>query len=396
MKRRIGYLSGALRVSTDPQAEAGGPRSHVLGVMKAFQKLGWEVNPYIVGDKVPREWVIKSPEQTVSSGFFRTLVADLVRLILSVKNSRQAWRELSEQVDWVYERFACFQSLGRVFQQHQIPWILETSGPFFYEAKSERKSLVLTGLERWLELKAYKEADAIVCVSEALREIIVREATISPEKIVMVPNGVDTTFFDPALYAPKRISQDFTIGFVGILLKWQGIDILLEALSELKTEGIKLSLVVVGDGPMRSEWESTALQLDLSSDVHFVGRVTRTEVPEYISGFDIGYSGQIQMQVGKMYHSPLKLYEYMAMTKPVIASAFEDAQRLIDQGTTGFLFQPGDKDALKHSLKEAFQAKNRLSDMGNKARREIEANHSWTARAKTIIEGVEQILESRK
>lgn len=396
MPHRLGYLSGALRVSTDPQAEAGGPRSHVIGVMQAFETIGWEIKPFIVGDRVPREWVKKSPEKTVSSGYFRTLAADLVRLFLSVKNSRQAWQELGGQVDWVYERFACFQSLGKVFQQHQIPWILETSGPFFYEAKSERKSLVLTGLERQLELRAYREADAIICVSEALKDILVQEANISPEKIVIVPNGVDTNFFDPARYEPKQSSQNFTIGFVGALLRWQGLDILLEALSELKTEEIDLSLVIVGDGPMRSELKTKASQLNISSKVHFVGRVPREEVPQYILGFDIGYSGQIRMQIGRMYHSPLKLYEYMAMAKPVVASAFEDAQRLVDEGTTGFLFQSGNKDSLKQALKEAFYAKNRLANMGIQARREIEINHSWIARTRTIVEGVKQILEAKQ
>ncbi len=51
-----------------------------------------------------------------------------------------------------------------------------------------------------------------------------------------------------------------------------------------------------------------------------------------------------------MYHSPLKLYEYMAMAKPVVASAFEDAQRVIRDRETGFLFQPGDKEDLKRTL----------------------------------------------
>lgn len=50
MKRCLGYLSGAPRVSTNPEAECGGPRSHVLGVIRAFETLEWEVKPFIVGD----------------------------------------------------------------------------------------------------------------------------------------------------------------------------------------------------------------------------------------------------------------------------------------------------------------------------------------------------------
>nr|MDP9479668.1 hypothetical protein [Actinomycetota bacterium] len=53
-KKRLGYLSAAPRVSTRPDAEAGGPRSHVLGVIRAFESLGWSVNRFIVGDRMPK------------------------------------------------------------------------------------------------------------------------------------------------------------------------------------------------------------------------------------------------------------------------------------------------------------------------------------------------------
>ena len=94
MKFCLGYLSGAPRVSTAPQAELGGARTHVLGIITAFERLGWEVKPYIVGDKVPRKWVTKGSEKAVSSGFFRTLIVDLVRLITAAVYSRQAWQDL--------------------------------------------------------------------------------------------------------------------------------------------------------------------------------------------------------------------------------------------------------------------------------------------------------------
>lgn len=395
MNQYLGYLAGAPRVSTRPDAEASGPRSHVLGVITAFATLGWQVKPFIMGDRVPRKWVTKGSEQAVSNGFFHTLAADLVRLTLSAINARRAWQELGGQVDWVYERFASFQCLGWVFKRHGVPWILETSGPFFYEAKSERKSIVLTGPARWLEIKAYQESSVLVCVSEALKEIVVREANIPPEKVMVVPNGVDTALFNPERYEPKRMFEGFTIGFVGGLIAWQGLDLLLEALHDLKAEEISLSLVVVGDGPMRSAWETKAQQLGVSANVVFVGRVTSQEVPQYIAGFDVGYSGQIKLQMGKMYHSPLKLYEYMAMAKPVVASAFEDAQRVIQEGETGFLFQPEDKDDLKHALVKAYQLWAVLPEMGRKAREEIVGNHSWVARVQTTIKGVERILAER-
>lgn len=395
MKQQLGFLAGGPRISTHPDAEMSGPRSRILGLIKGFESLDWQVKPFIVGDRYPKKWSAMGSGEAISSGFFRTLAVDILRLGLSVVNTWRSWQELGHQVDWVYEYAATLQSLGWIFQRHGIPWILQAEALLFYEAKAERKALVLDGVAQWLEISAYRKCDVLACVSKTLKEILVRDFDISPEKIVLVPNGVDTDFINPERHPAKRIFAGFTVGFVGSLYAWAGLDLLLEALSELRAEGMDLSLVVVGDGFMKAGWETYAHQLGLSSNVAFIGQVPWSDVPQYISGFDVGYSGQVQLEMGKMYLSPMKLYEYMAMAKPVIASAFEDAQRLVCEGKTGFLFRPGDKDDLKRALVEAFHQRTLLPEMGYLARKEIETNHSWTVRVQALVEGVEQILKKR-
>ncbi|MDF5721137.1 MAG: glycosyltransferase family 4 protein [Rhizonema sp. PD37] len=395
MDRQLGFLAGAPRISTRPDAEMSGPRSRILGLVKGFESLNWEVKPFIVGDQTPKKWSAMGSGKAISSGFFRTLAVDLVRLGLGVINTWRSWRELGHQVDWVYEYTATLQCLGWIFKQRGIPWILQTEALLFYEAKAERKALVLDGLARWLEISAYRSCDVLACVSETLKEILIRDFNIPSEKIVLVPNAVDTDFIDPKRHQQKRIFTGFTIGFVGSLYAWAGLDLLLDAMSELRDQGLDLSLVVVGDGAMKDIWKNHAQQLGLSSYVAFIGQVPWSDVPQYISGFDVGYSGQVPLQMGKMYLSPMKLYEYMAMAKPVVASAFEDAQRLVFEGKTGFLFRPGDKDDLKRALVEAFAHRSLLSEMGCMARQEIETHHSWQARVQVLVEGVEQILKQR-
>jgi glycosyltransferase involved in cell wall biosynthesis len=403
--KSLGYLSAAPRVSTRPGAALTGPRSHVLGVMRAFETLGWEVKPYIVGDRLPRAATSKGLDARVSESLVRnpltrsvqTLLADLVRLGLGVLNSQKAWWELGGQVDWVYERLATLQSLGLNFKRRGIPWILETNAPLFYEARVDRESVLLSGLARWIEIRAYRKCDVLVCISEALKEIVVRESGISPEKVLVVPNGVDTHLFDPERHEPRRVFAGFTVGFVGGLAAWQRLDDLLEVLRDLRNKGLDLSLVVVGDGAMKPTWEARAQRLGISSSVAFVGQVPWSEVPRYIAGFDLGYSGQAPLQIGKMYLSPLKLYEYMAMAKPVVASTFEDAQRVVQEGETGFLFRAGNKDDLKGALLKAYQLRRTvLPEMGCKARKEIVTNHSWAARVRKVTEDVDRMLSARE
>ena len=396
MKKRLGFLAGAPRISTRSDAEMSGPRSRVLGLIQGFESLNWSVKQFIVGNRTPKKWSASGSSEAISKGYLRTLAVDFVRIGLGIFNIWKSWRELRNNVDWVYEYAATLQCLGWIFQRQGIPWILQVEALLYYEAKVERKALILDGIARKLELWAYRQCDVIACVSATLKEILVKEIGIPPEKIVLVPNGVDIKFLDPKLHEHKRFFPGFTVGFVGSLYAWAGLDLLLEAIYELQAEGYQISLVVVGDGEMKQAWEEQAQKLGLEEQVKFVGRVSWQEVPQYIAGFDIGYSGQIQLQMGKMYLSPMKLYEYMSMAKVVVASAFEDAKRLVIEGETGFLFQPGDKKALKQALIKAFLTQSKFQEMGEKARKEIEINHSWTNRVQVLIEESDRILKEKK
>ena len=394
--RHLGYLSGAPRVSTRPEAELAGPRAHILGVINAFRALSWDVRPFIVGDHVPRSWIVSGSEQAISKSWWRTLATDMVRLTMAARNARQARHELGGQVDWLYERFAVMQALGRALQKRGVPWVLETNALLFHEAKADRHSVFLSGLARYKELRAYHQCDVLVCVSEALKQILV-ESGIDANKIIVVPNGVDTELYHPCRQEAYRCHDAFTVGFVGSLSPWQALDLLLQAVHDLRGEGCdNLRLTIVGDGPARQAWEDKAAQLGLDAAVAFTGRVPPGQVAPYIAGFDVGYSGPVQLGVGKMYLSPLKLYEYMAMAKPVVAAAFEDAGRLVAGKGTGFLFQPGDKDDLKRALREAYANRLALPAMGQQARAEIVAHHSWLSRVQDLIGKVEHRLNEIK
>ncbi|MEL6787066.1 MAG: glycosyltransferase [Cyanobacteria bacterium J06607_15] len=394
--KRLGFIAGAPRISTNPNAEMSGPRSRVLGLIQGFESQGWSVVPFIVGDRTPQKWSAKGSGAAVSKGFLRTLAIDIVRMGLGLYNSWQSWREIGSQVDWVFEYAATLQCLGWIFQRHGVPWILQVEALLYYEAKAERKALVLDGIAKKLELWSYRQCDVIACVSATLKEILVTEIGIDPSKIVLLPNGVDIQFLDPQLHQPKRVFADFTIGFVGSLYAWAGLGLLLEVMAELETAGHNLSLVIVGDGEMKDAWSEQADDLGLAERVKFVGRVPWQEVPQYIAGCDIGYSGQIQLQIGKMYLSPMKLYEYMSMAKPVVASAFEDAQRLVQEEETGFLFQPGDKQSLKQALIKAVENRDRLTAMGTAARTQIAAEHSWANRVEHLLQETQTILEAKQ
>lgn len=395
-KYSIGYLSGAPSVSTCPDAVTVGPRSHVLGVIKGFEALGWAVHPFIVGDRVPQGMVKKEARNAARSSVASRLLADFFRLVAGILNRRAALRHLPD-VDFVYERFGSFQSLGRAFQKKGVRWVLETNGPFFSEANQERKSLQLSRLAYRMELAAYRRCDLLVCVSNPLKEILVKDLAIDPKKILVLPNGVDVDFFSPERVTPIRFFDFPVIGYVGAVLGRQGLDVLLRVLAEFKAEGTLIGLVVVGDGAFQEDLIELSQQLALADCVRFVGQVQREAVPAHIAGFDFGYSGQVAHSeglLGKMYHSPLKLYEYLAMGKPVIASSYEDAQAVVRDGETGFLFAPGDPHALKRAISLAMGMKRQWAEMSKRARSEIVSHHTWEERVAQLAKTMSALKHS--
>jgi glycosyltransferase involved in cell wall biosynthesis len=388
--RRIAYLSGAPRVSTRPEAELSGPRAHVLGVMNAFRDLGCDVRPFIAGDHVPPDWISAGSGARIK-GWPRRFAADLMRMTMGIINARRAPLALRGPFDYVYERLSALQSLGWIFQRQGAIWILESNAPLFLEAHGDRETIALSGLARRIEIRAYRRADIVVCVSPALKTIIAGEANLDPRRIVVVPNGVDTRIFDPQVHEPRRTFEGFTIGFVGTLYAWQGLGDLLHAIHDLRNKGLAINLAVAGDGPMRAGWETLAGQLGLTGCTRFLGRIPPDEVPPLIAGFDVCFSGQIPLQTGEMYLSPIKLYEYMAMGKPVVASSFQDARSLIRDGENGWLFLPEDRAALSQALEAAYRNSDSLKVMGSDCRRQIVAHHSWSARVIEMMAAVETL-----
>lgn len=391
----VGYLSAALRVSRHPETQASGPRTHILGVISGFEQLGWKVMPYIVGDKLPSSSLKRSGKEAIGTNPIRVLISDVIRIISSLINSYLSWFQLGNEVDWVYERFALLQTLGGRFKRHGVPWILESNGLFYYEAKHERSSVVLYQLARHIEISAYRNCDVLVCISKSLKQLIIEEANIKSDKIVVLPNGVDTEFFSPTKTTPIRLYSGFIVGYVGAVIPRQGLDLLIEVIAELihDQEMTDIFFVAVGDGDAKDKLEQKVMDLGLGSHVIFTGLVSRNEVPAYIAGFDIGFSGQITQPIGQMYHSPLKIYEYMAMEKPVLASDFADARMVLKHGGTGYLFKPGDKKSLKRELLVAYRNRQDLAAMGQRARRDVIKNHSWTSRVKKLIQETEAILK---
>lgn len=378
------YLSGSLAVSTSSESSTTGARAHILGVMHGFESHGWTVQSFIFGNSFMKLRRAQVAQQSLHKSTVSKILADILRILFNFTNGYLIYFR-HRDVDLVYERSGGFQSLGARFKKNGIPWILETNCIHFLEANRDRNVLFFLSLCRRSELKAYRNCDLLVCVTEKLKEMLVKTFQIDPGKILVVPNGVDGERFNPEYSKPIRLSKDLTIGFVGLLMEWCGLDLLMEALLRLPA-ATRPKVVVVGDGAAEEHFRKNAYQMGLSNFFTFMGKRPWEEIPNLIAGFDLCYSGQIRTKSGEMYLSPLKLYEYLAMGKPVIASRFQDAKSLIVEAENGFLFEPENSESLAKAIRRAILILETRGFDSEKIREPILLQHSWQARVKLIID----------
>jgi glycosyltransferase involved in cell wall biosynthesis len=378
----IAYACGALKVTTRDDSTSTGPRAHVTGLIAGFRDLGHRVRPMLAGDRVPaRLNKAGSTGAVMASRSWQGRLIDTARVGLNPVIG--GWtRAGGRRCDVFYERQATYQTLG-VFRPAGTPWVIESNGPFWYEASTERNSLSYPRLAKQLELLTYRRADLVVAVSEALKTVLVEAAGLDPQRVLVVPNAVDPRRFHTPV--PRITSADVTVGFVGHMIGWAGLANLVDATAIARRRGAPVRLLLVGDGPGRREIEHRATAVGLSDVVEFTGHCAWTDVPRLLARCDVAFSGQVPMAIGSMYHSPLKLYEYYAAGLPVVATDFPDARQLITGAGAGWLVASNDVPALADVLVQVAQERGSLPHAGEAARRYVLAQHTWTHRANMII-----------
>jgi glycosyltransferase involved in cell wall biosynthesis len=394
---KVWYLSGAPRVSTKAISGSHGPRAHVLGVIGGFKQLGYAVEEYIVGDKLPERMITANFEpQKEGSKLKRTILlvaSDLIRFFIRVGTIMKGTTlRAANRPDIVYERYGLFMGLGGFFVKPNGFWILESNAILSQESSGDRST---TYFARWAnksEARAYRKCDYLVVVTDELKTLIIEAFNIRPEKIIVVPNGVDANRFNPHISEIKRpLSAGFVLGFIGSLMPWQNLELPIRTVHKLRNEGLDIGMTIVGDGAERADLQKLIESLDAQDHVVLTGAADWKDIPAYINGFDACYSGPMPLTSGKMYLSPLKLYEYLAMNKPVVASDYADAKKLLTDDRLAYLFSQNDERALSELLKKLVlkEIDVDFSQLGKKVREEL----SWTAKVRSLLKTVTAIDE---
>ena len=252
--------------------------------------------------------------------------------------------------DVIYQRSNLFLLSGAwTARRAGIPLIEEINAPYFLE-RSAHGGIAMPRLAAWAERAAWRRADAVVAVTGALAEIVAM-AGVPRDRLHVMPNGVDPDLFSPQsidVGAKARLGLErfIVLGFTGFVRDWNGLDVVLEYLT--RPEGRGSCLLVVGDGPARPRLEAIARSLQVVDRVRFTGLVGRSQVPSLVSAFDVALQ-----PAANPYASPLKLFEYMALGRAIVAPDQANIREILADERDALLFDPNDLHSFAAAVRRA-------------------------------------------
>jgi glycosyltransferase involved in cell wall biosynthesis len=305
------------------------------------------------------------------------------------QRARQA--ALRERPDFLYERYVRGMSAGsRLARELRLPLIVEMNTSFTFPGEWwEHHSAVTPWIVARAERQITAAADRVVVVSSHLRDHFLA-AGVPEEKLVLMFNGADARRFRPDADGGEEIRTKHglygnrVIGFVGSLKPWHGVDVLISSLRSCVDELPDLRLVIVGDGPLRGSLEEIVRKAGLSEQVVFVGAVPYDRIPAYVAVFDIAVCPAPQTPSSHL--SPIKLFEYMASARPVIAARFSDVPEIVKDHENGVLVDPGDAADMARAILELGKNPDLCKRLGDSARRDVERSYTWERNAERVMD----------
>jgi len=277
--------------------------------------------------------------------------------------------------DAVYERYNLFHIAGALLaRRRRLPFLVEVNAPLA-EERTRFNGLRLGWLARWSEGFVWRNGTRVLPVTAVLAGHVAA-AGVDPGRIVVIPNGIDLQDFPEPAAPPGAPQDDLSLGFVGFVRPWHGLDGVIRAIAAWQGRP-RLSLTVVGEGPARADLERLAAELGVAGRVRFAGLADRDAIPGILAGFDIALQ-----PAAVAYASPLKVFEYMAAGRAIVAPDQPNLREVLAHGRTALLFDPGRQGAMWEAvLRLAGDAALRAS-LGAAARAEIVARDlTWDGNA---------------
>ncbi len=411
---------------------AGGSIAHTIGVVGGFLKEGIEVVCAAPCIKHIFERLQPTAIKELSKPPIVPRFSWRIRCVLgNVWYTKQLLSLFKKHhFDFLYYRYSLLNMTAVLLKWwKKIPLILEYNGSESWIDEHWRPldRSNYRFLARWIEKKNLQHADHIVVVSQVLKEELLKRG-VDEKKIILNPNGVDAAKFNPAILQRDRelvrnnynLEEKFVFGFIGSFSIWHGVETLAAMIPEVIHRKPNAAFLLIGEGPYFVELKTTLQKAGIPKDrVVLTGLVPQHEAHKYLAACDAYLSPTKANTDGtKFFGSPTKLFEYMSMAKPVIASDLEQIAQVLGPAVRfflaksstplilsvrrssegakanvskecGLLVKPGDVQGFAQAACRFVEAdKDVLKRMGENGRKKILEKHTWQSHVRTILKHV--------
>lgn len=369
---RILYLAPEISV---PGTHGGS--SHVEGVVTSLQRLGHRVtllSRYAHGKPFAEDRnglkIIRLP--ALPTGLLRNLCYIFYSVVLTLF--------MIFFFDIIYERGRILGGFGvlvaSLFGKKRIYEMNEDYLRVPLENGTLKRGFIFS-IAKWLHELTVAHATIVTVTNKAMQS--------KRGNYLLVTYGVDPEQFSPRSSQVIRRKYGLSVGktllYTGSFAPWHACEQMITAVKNLARLDPAIKLVMIGDGEKASLCRSLAKLLGIEKNVLFLGRISHENLPDYINSadvclalFDRKYPPFAQAQ---FFYSPIKVHEYKACGKPVVASNIGNLKTLVKDGINGFLVDEGQVQEIELAISKLIKNKKLSTRIGLENRKDVLKHYSW-------------------
>ena len=372
---------------------------HIRGVVKGLRQLGNNVDILsLPGAEPEAEEKNTTTEQVKQEGTKKSsfsILSDLTKHVpefvfeifelafnlIAVIRLRKAVKE--KNINLIYERYSLFMFASVWWaKRNNLPIVLEIND----SCQVQRvRSLTFKKLAAKIEGWIFSNATGLVFISTRFQDVA-EQAYGDIANSVVSPNGADLDKFiiDPTAGSSLRtelgIDNKIVLGYVGAFVHWHGIDWFVDLICDRLKETPELVLLLVGDGVAFEGIKNRVIEAGVESQVILPGKVPHHQVSTFLSAMDLGI-----LPDSNDYGSPMKLFEFMAMGKGMIAPDFSPIAEVVRDNETSWLFPAGNRQACVNKVFDIVKDQAAHIQVGSNARAYIENERQWKHNAEQLL-----------
>ena len=355
-------------------------RGHDVIILSGIEPGAPFASPNTVGFFSVRPDLRRRTPRTLLSRFFFSL-----RFIPAVRVFARKWKpHIIHTVPPVASEAAL-----RAGQDIRVPVVASVLSHVEAQWKTLEPHPLRSSLFHWIERRALRRSfSRIICITKHSRRVLISEGVPS-NRVVYVPHAVDTEKFNPDVQPDFRRrlhlgESDFLLGYAGTLTKDKGIEQLIRGLARLKHHR-NVHLVLAGIGEDRVFFEMLAHNLGLTC-VTFLGRISHDEMPAFMKSLDLYVVPSYTETL------PTTVLEALSTGTPALASAVGGVADFL-QNKLGILIQSPNETVISGTIDDWLGRRTELKQMGNRGRRYVLENHSWSKTSLQTEEVYRQCIE---